>query len=143
MPSQVKESIEEPTAKVNVLLQTYISQLKLEGFALMADMVFVTQSAGRILRAIFEIVLKRGWAALAVRCLELCKMVDKRMWPSQSPLRQFKGIPEGILKKIEKIEFPWDRFYDLTAQEIGELRARSHCHFVLPFIRFIPDSRTY
>lgn len=67
----MKESIEEPSAKVNacrrtyilqniqsydcllngmlclsqinVLLQAYISQLKLEGFALMADMVYVTQ----------------------------------------------------------------------------------------------------
>ncbi len=29
--------------KVNVLLQAYISQLKLEGFALMSDMVYVTQ----------------------------------------------------------------------------------------------------
>jgi pre-mRNA-splicing helicase BRR2 len=121
VPVPVKESIEEPTAKVNVLLQSYISQLKLDGFALMSDMVFITQSAGRLIRAIFEIVLKRGWAGLAMKCLELCKMVDRRMWPSQSPLRQFKGIPEGILKKIEKIEFPWERFYDLTAQEIGEL----------------------
>ena len=121
VPIPVKESIEEPTAKVNVLLQAYISQLKLDGFALMSDMVFITQSAGRLIRAIFEIVLKRGWASLAMKCLELCKMVDKKMWPSQSPLRQFKGIPEGILKKIEKIEFPWERFYDLTAQEIGEL----------------------
>ena len=121
VPIPVKESIEEPTAKVNVLLQAYISQLKLDGFALMSDMVFITQSAGRLIRAIFEIVLKRGWASLAMKCLELCKMVDRKMWPSQSPLRQFKGIPEGILKKIEKIEFPWDRFYDLTAQEIGEL----------------------
>jgi len=32
---------------VNILLQAYISQLKLEGFALMADMVYVTQSAAR------------------------------------------------------------------------------------------------
>ena len=106
VPIPVKESIEEPTAKVNVLLQSYISQLKLDGFALMSDMVFITQSAGRLMRAIFEIVLKRGWATLAVKCLELCKMIDKRMWPTQSPLRQFKGIPEGILKKIERIEFP-------------------------------------
>ena len=121
VPIPVKESMEEPTAKVNVLLQAYISNLKLDGFALMSDMVFITQSAGRLIRAIFEIVLKRGWAGLAMKCLELCKMVDKKMWPSQSPLRQFKGIPEGILKKIEKIEFPWERFYDLTAQEIGEL----------------------
>uniref|UniRef100_A0A674I2U6 Activating signal cointegrator 1 complex subunit 3 n=1 Tax=Terrapene triunguis TaxID=2587831 RepID=A0A674I2U6_9SAUR len=42
---------------INVLLQAFISQLKLEGFALMADMVYVTQSAGRLMRAIFEIVL--------------------------------------------------------------------------------------
>ena len=29
--------------QVNVLLQAYISQLKLEGFALVSDMVYVTQ----------------------------------------------------------------------------------------------------
>lgn len=32
-----------PSSQINVLLQAYISQLKLEGFALMADMVYVTQ----------------------------------------------------------------------------------------------------
>ena len=32
--------------------QSYISQLKLEGFALMADMVYVAQSAKRLMRAI-------------------------------------------------------------------------------------------
>jgi pre-mRNA-splicing helicase BRR2 len=55
VPIPIKESIEEPSAKVNVLLQAYISQLKLEGFALMSDMVYVTQSAARLMRAIFEI----------------------------------------------------------------------------------------
>ena len=47
VPIPVKESVEEPAAKINVLLQAYISQLKLEGFVLVADMVFVQQSAGR------------------------------------------------------------------------------------------------
>ena len=42
-PVPIKESKEEPTAKVNVLLQAYISQLKLEGFALAADMVYIAQ----------------------------------------------------------------------------------------------------
>lgn len=59
VPIPVKEGAEEASAKVNVLLQAYVSQLKLEGFALMADMVYVTQSASRLLRAIFEIVLYR------------------------------------------------------------------------------------
>lgn len=79
VPIPIKESIEEPSAKVNVLLQAYVSQLKLDGFALMSDMVFITQSAGRLMRAIFEIVLHRGWAQLADKTLALCKMIDKRM----------------------------------------------------------------
>lgn len=79
----MKESIEEPSAKVgheydfdlvfslfispptsipsflvssfqiNVLLQAYISQLKLEGFALMADMVYVTQVKIFFLSSVF------------------------------------------------------------------------------------------
>ena len=84
-------------------------------------MVYVTQSAARLMRCIHEIVLKRGWAGLADRVLNMCKMVDKRMWLSQTPLRQFNGIPEDIIKKIEKKDFQWERFYDLQPQEIGEL----------------------
>lgn len=121
VPIPCKESIEEPSAKVNVLLQAYISQLKLEGFALMSDMVYVTQSAGRLSRAIFEIVLHHGWAQLADKALALCKMIDKRMWQSMSPLRQFRRIPEDVIKKIEKKNFPWDRLFDLGPNEIGEL----------------------
>lgn len=121
VPIPVKESIEEPSAKVNVLLQAYISQLKLEGFALMSDMIYVTQSAARLMRAIYEIVLFRGWAALADKCLSLCKMIDRRMWQSMSPLRQFRKMPEEIVRKIEKKNFPWERLYDLGPNEIGEL----------------------
>lgn len=121
VPIPIKESMEEPSAKVNVLLQAYISQLKLEGFALMSDMVYVTQSAARLIRAIFEIVLYRGWAQLAEKTLSLSKMIDRRMWQSMSPLRQFKKIPEEVLKKIEKKNIPWERLFDLGPNEIGEL----------------------
>ncbi|XP_021900582.1 LOW QUALITY PROTEIN: DExH-box ATP-dependent RNA helicase DExH12 [Carica papaya] len=121
VPIPIKESLEEPSAKINVLLQAYISQLKLEGLSLTSDMVYITQSAGRLLRALFEIVLKRGWAQLAEKALNLCKMVTKRMWSVQTPLRQFNGIPNEILMKLEKKDLAWDRFYDLSSQEIGEL----------------------
>ena len=47
VPVPVKEGVDDKVAKINVLLQAYISMLKLEGFALVADMVFVQQSAGR------------------------------------------------------------------------------------------------
>ncbi|EGO30085.1 putative RNA helicase [Serpula lacrymans var. lacrymans S7.9] len=121
VPIPVKESVEEPAAKINVLLQAYISQLKLEGFALVADMVYVQQSAGRILRAMFEICLKRGWAVPAGACLDLCKMVEKRMWRSMTPLRQFKGVPQEVIRKAEGKQFPWERYFDLNPPELGEL----------------------
>ncbi|KAL0296225.1 UNVERIFIED_CONTAM: DExH-box ATP-dependent RNA helicase DExH12 [Sesamum radiatum] len=37
------------------------------------------------------------------------------------PLRQFHGIPNEILMKLEKKDLAWERYYDLSSQEIGEL----------------------
>ncbi|CAA7057085.1 unnamed protein product [Microthlaspi erraticum] len=122
VPIPVKETLEEPSAKINVLLQIYISKLKLEGHSLTSDMVYITESAGRLLRALFEIVLKRGWAQLADKALNLSKMVAKRMWSVQNPLRQFHGlIPIEILVRLEKKDLVWERYYDLSSQELGEL----------------------
>ncbi|CAF0874013.1 unnamed protein product, partial [Didymodactylos carnosus] len=121
VPIPIIESIEEPSAKINVLLQVYISKLKLDGFMLMSDMVYITQSAGRLMRAIFEIVLQRGWAQMINKTLNLSKMIDKRMWQCMCPLRQFPEISNKIIHKIEQKNIAWERFYDLEAHEIGEL----------------------
>uniref|UniRef100_A0A8C8K732 U5 small nuclear ribonucleoprotein 200 kDa helicase n=1 Tax=Oncorhynchus tshawytscha TaxID=74940 RepID=A0A8C8K732_ONCTS len=124
--------------QINVLLQAYISQLKLEGFALMADMVYVTQSAGRLMRAIFEIVLSRGWAQLTDKTMNLCKMIDKRMWQSMSPLRQFRKLPEEVIKKIEKKNFPFERLYDLNHNEIGESALQSAPNTIHKYVHQFP-----
>jgi pre-mRNA-splicing helicase BRR2 len=41
VPIPVKEGVEEPAAKINVLLQAYISQLKLEGNVTTTKPLFV------------------------------------------------------------------------------------------------------
>ncbi|KAK7208425.1 Sec63 Brl domain-containing protein [Myxozyma melibiosi] len=121
VPIPVKETIEEPSAKINVLLQAYISRLKLDGFALMADMVYVTQSAGRLLRAIFEICLKRGWSQVSKTALDVCKMVEHRMWLSSSPFRQFPSCPPEVIKKTESSQMPWAKYFELTDPgEVGQ-----------------------
>ncbi|POR31841.1 Uncharacterized protein TPAR_07932 [Tolypocladium paradoxum] len=140
VPIPVKETIEEPHAKVNVLLQAYISRLKLDGLALMADMVYVTQSAGRILRAMFEIALKKGWASVAKTALDLCKMAEKRMWPTMSPLRQFPACSRDIIQKAERIDVSWSSYFDLDPPRMGELlgmprAGRTVCGFVAKFPR--------
>lgn len=44
--------------------------------------------------------MRRGWAGLTDKALMLSKCVMRRMWGSQTPLRQFKGIPYEILSKV-------------------------------------------
>lgn len=94
----------------------------------MADMQYIQQSANRIMRALFEISVKKGWAALADKTLNLCKMVERRMWLSQTPLRQFKGIPDAICRKLEKKDIPWERYYDMSPT----VRARPTSPFLRP-----------
>ena len=43
-----------------------------------------------------------------------------RRWQSMCPLRQFKKLPEEVVKKIEKKNFPFERLYDLNHNEIGQ-----------------------
>ena len=42
-------------------------------------------------------------------------------WQSMTPLRQFKKLPEDVVRKIEKKDFAWERLYDLGHNEIAEL----------------------
>ncbi|KXN85510.1 hypothetical protein AN958_11235 [Leucoagaricus sp. SymC.cos] len=128
VPIPIKESVEEPAVKINVLLQAYISQLKLDGFVLVADMVFVQQSAGRyILRAMFEISLERGWAIPAKAASELCKMAENRMWGSMTPLRQFRG-PD--FRWDEKVHGGAETFIILVEDVDGEV-ILFHDNFIL------------
>lgn len=121
VPIPVKESENDPLSKINVLLQTYISKLKLGGFALIADMVYITQSASRIFRALFEICLVKRMAFLAASTLDICKMIDNRIWLSNSPFRQFPNCPFEIIRKSENSRIPWSYYLLLTGpQELGQ-----------------------
>ena len=122
VPIPVKESPSDPSAKVNILLQAYISRLKLDGFALVSDMAFIQQSAARLMRALFEIALRRNWAGLAKLTLRFANIVAHRIWWSQCPLRQCSNVPEVVARKLErKADIEWDRYIDLTPSDLGEL----------------------
>jgi len=121
VPVPVKEPADDPAAKVNALLQAHISRLPLDGYALAADMQYVRDSAGRLVRCLFELALRRGWARVAGCALRLSTCVTRRMWAAQTPLRQFKGVLPDLLARVERRDVPWERYADLTAGELGEL----------------------
>ena len=79
------------------------------------------QNAGRIIRGLFEIVLRRGWPVMASRLLTLCRCVDRQLWSFQHPLRQFeKQLTHEVLNKIEARKMELHRLKDMTADEIGK-----------------------
>lgn len=72
------------------------------------------------MRGLFEIALHRGWPTMAYRLLGLCKMLDKRLWGFQNPLRQFTILKQETLVKLEGKNATVDRLRDMTADEIGK-----------------------
>lgn len=71
------------------ILQVYISRAPIDSSSLHSDAQYISQSLARIMRALFEICLRRGWSQMTSLLLEFCKGVDRKIWPEQHPLRQF------------------------------------------------------
>eukprot|EP00026_Physarum_polycephalum_P000144 Phypoly_transcript_00144.p1 GENE.Phypoly_transcript_00144~~Phypoly_transcript_00144.p1 ORF type:complete len:2136 (-),score=361.95 Phypoly_transcript_00144:17-6424(-) len=120
-PIPVKGGAENKEGKVNILLQSYLSNSFIDGFALVSDSNYVAQNSARILRALFEYALKKGWTVMVQRILTLCKMVDRRVWGFQHPLRQFATFPVDVLSKLEAKNVSIDRLQYMTAAEVGAM----------------------
>jgi activating signal cointegrator complex subunit 3 len=108
-------------AKTNVLLQSYISSARIEAFTLISDQNYIVQSAGRIARALFEIALKRGWTYCAARLLDVCKMIDHRLWDFMHPLRQFPSFKPEWAMRLETKQLTLDRLVEMEPSDIGAM----------------------
>ena len=109
--------------KVNILLQSYISQYRVEDFALISDQGFVAQNAGRIIRALFEIALSNKWAKSSHVLAGLSKVIERRMWPDVvHPLRQFSLQPQ-LLHNLSQWADDWmvEDLAMMSADELGKL----------------------
>lgn len=60
----------------------------MDDFALVSDMSYVAQNAGRIARALVEIAISRKWANVATTLIGISKAIEMRLWPYEHPLRQ-------------------------------------------------------
>lgn len=113
-PIPINEDVEDPLSKINILLQAYISGLTLDGFALMADMIFISQSSGRLFRALYDLALKKKWAKLTRVLLNICKMIEKKMWLTNTPLRQYPNVPKDIISTAERSLTPFKYYLQLN-----------------------------
>jgi activating signal cointegrator complex subunit 3 len=118
----VMGGVESTHGKVNCLIQAYVLRARIEGFSLVSDLAYVSQNVTRIVRALFEVVVKRGWALLSGRLLNICKSIEKQLWYFQSPMRQFESqLSYEILVKIEENKLSLDKMREMSAKELGIL----------------------
>lgn len=110
VPTPVKESINEPATKH----QRAFVDLHLAAEVGMFCSGYRYGLCSAVCWDIFEICLKRDWAVPAKAGLDLCKIVEKRMWGSITLLRQFKSVLAEIIRKARGKQFSWYRYFDLN-----------------------------
>lgn len=144
-PIPINEDVEDPLSKINILLQAYISGLQLDGFALMADLVFIAQSAGRLFRALYDLALHKGWAKLARLMLNICKMVEKRLWLTSTPLRQYPHAPIDVINVAEKSLTPWNYYLalDNPSLVVRSLKAEKYGNLVWEMVQKFPQIKMH
>ncbi|KAL3240372.1 ATP-dependent RNA helicase BRR2 [Nakaseomyces bracarensis] len=142
-PIPIAGSLDEPSAKINVLLQAYISRITLDGFALSTDMIFVTQNAGRLLAAMREICLSKKYALPSKITIELSKSIGLRMWSISTPLRQFPNCPKEIIKRVEVSTMPWSHYISLsTPGDVGKaIRSEKYGKLIYDLLKRYPKMK--
>ncbi|KAI4303767.1 hypothetical protein MLD38_039362 [Melastoma candidum] len=121
-PLEVKGGPSNKHGKISILIQLYISRGSMDTFSLVSDAAYISASLARIVRALFEICLRRGWSEMTIFMLEYCKAVDRQIWPHQHPLRQFdKDLSQEVLRKLEERGATLDRLLEMNESDIGAL----------------------
>ncbi|KAG8218769.1 Sec63-domain-containing protein [Butyriboletus roseoflavus] len=122
IPCVVGGGIVTSQGKVNILLQSFISNLPIQDFALVSDTAYVAQNGGRIVRALLEIAISRKFANATTTLMGMSKAVEKRLWPYEEPLRQF-NLKAEILHGLDESrkEYHPAELATLTAAELGNL----------------------
>ncbi|TYG41947.1 hypothetical protein ES288_D12G217100v1 [Gossypium darwinii] len=121
-PLEVRGGPSNKHGKISILIQLYISRGSIDSFSLVSDAAYISASLARIMRALFEICLHRGWCEMTLFMLEYCKAVDRQIWPHQHPLRQFdKDLSLEILRKLEERGADLDRLQEMEEKDIGAL----------------------
>ncbi|RVW85570.1 DExH-box ATP-dependent RNA helicase DExH14 [Vitis vinifera] len=140
-PLEIKGGPSNKHGKISILIQLYISRGSIDSFSLISDAAYISASLARIMRALFEICLRRGWCEMCSFMLDYCKAVDRQVWPHQHPLRQFdKDLSSDILRKLEDRGADLDRLYDMQEKDIGALiRYASGGKLVKQYLGYFPS----
>ena len=112
----------EVPRKINVLVQTLISQGQINYFALEVDANYVSQNFLRIARAVFQYCLLKGYANSSRSCLNIILSFERRLWWHISHiLLQFKDVlKQETLRYVSQADI-----FQLRDMSFDELYSKS------------------
>lgn len=105
--------------KVNILLQTFLTRGRVSSFSLVSDLAFVTQNAVRIVRSLFDIMLRKNCPIMAGRFLSFSQMFERVQWEFESEMRQFNILSHEIIFKLEEKNFTVHHLREMDSKDIG------------------------
>lgn len=118
---RIDDPPEDLNWKINILLQTFLSRGRVFISSLQSDLNYISQNAVRIVRALFEMALRKNNAYMTAIYLKMAKMLELQLWDFHSFMRQFNCIPFEVMKFIEYPLLKPEQFRDMEWQEIGDL----------------------
>lgn len=154
-----KEDICNTYGKVMALLYAYLASIPITTFSLVADMAYIVQNGARILRGLFDIVLKRNWAFMSEKLLVLSRNLDRRLLPWSSPLFQFTQscnmggytsstsssyflggfLNDEILEKVQSLGLSIEKIQEIELKELTFLLRREESAKILQkFVSYLP-----
>lgn len=102
-----------------------------EDFALVSDMAYVAQNAGRIIRSLLEIAISRKWANASAVLMSLSKAVEKRLWPFEHPFTQLgDSLKRDTMTNLQRWadDYTASELAQMSARELGELIHMNDTH---------------
>eukprot|EP00762_Andalucia_godoyi_P001056 ANDGO_02041.mRNA.1 DExH-box ATP-dependent RNA helicase DExH14 len=119
--------------KVAILLQCLFARARVKTFSLSSDMMYISQNAARIFRALFDMAVRRRRSTTAIRFLEYAICVDRQMWPWDHPLKQLlqlsekSFVPDMVIDKLQDHSMDIQTIREMTAGDVGAmLNERRH-----------------
>ena len=94
----------------------------MEDFALVSDMHYVAQNAGRIARALLEIAISKKLASTSAVLMGMSKAIEKRLWPSDHELKQF-NLKQDVIYGLEELamDYSVSELVRMSPAELGNL----------------------
>ncbi|KAK2702629.1 hypothetical protein QYM36_018771 [Artemia franciscana] len=124
--------------KVNILMQTYLSKGRIGSYPLMSQHTYVSKNCRRIARALFEIVLQKGWPLATASVLKVALMFERQMWHFENPFLQFIWRRELIKIVIDK-ELTIDGVREMDSKELEILIQGKNAAKLSQLLKVFPE----